>query len=109
MLQASLDIEPLTPSIGAEIRVHPLTGRKMLYVNENFTHHVEGLEPAESRALLEFLFRHIEAPRFQCRFRWQPNSAAVWDNRCTQHLALWDYYPNVRSGFRATVVEDLPA
>jgi hypothetical protein len=44
----------------------------------------------------------MESPLFQCRFRWRAGSVAFWDNRCTQHLALWDYYPQVRSGFRVT-------
>ena len=81
---------------------HPVTGRKLLFVNENFTHHIEGLDPAESQALLDFLYRHINQPRFQCRFRWRANSVAMWDNRCTQHMALWDYYPETRAGYRAT-------
>jgi taurine dioxygenase len=81
---------------------HPVSGRKLLFVNENFTHHIVGLEPEESRAVLDLLYRHIAQARFQCRFRWRPNSVAMWDNRCTQHLALWDYYPETRTGFRAT-------
>ena len=84
------------------VTTHPVTGRKVLYVNENFTHHIEGLEPAESEAILDLLYRHVAQPRFQCRFRWRPNSVAMWDNRCTQHMALWDYYPETRAGFRAT-------
>ena len=85
------------------VTTHPVTGRKLLFVNENFTHHIEGLEPVESQAILDFLYRHITQPRFQCRFRWRPNSVAMWDNRCTQHLALWDYYPETRAGYRATL------
>ncbi len=88
--------------------VHPVTGRKALYVNEIFTTHVVGLEPAESQALLGFLYAHLAQPRFQCRFRWQKNSVAMWDNRCSQHVALWDYYPKTRSGFRATIAGDRP-
>ncbi|NCX50866.1 MAG: taurine dioxygenase, partial [Burkholderiaceae bacterium] len=51
---------------------------------------------------------HIENPLFQCRFRWQPHSVAFWDNRCVQHRALWDYWPQTRSGFRVTVSGDRP-
>ena len=90
--------ETVQPVVGR----HPVTGLKYLFVNENFTHHIEGLAPAESEAILDLLYRHIAQPCFQCRFRWRANSIAMWDNRCTQHLALWDYYPETRAGFRAT-------
>ena len=84
------------------VATHPESGRKYLFVNENFTHHIEGLEPAESQAILDLLYRHIAQPRFQCRFRWRPDSVAMWDNRCTQHLAMWDYHPETRAGYRGT-------
>ncbi len=89
-------------------RTHPVTGRKALFVNQGFTSHIVGLEAGESRALLEFLYAHIGSPRFQCRFQWRPNSLAFWDNRCAQHMALWDYYPETRSGYRFTVAGDRP-
>lgn len=91
------------------VRTHPVTGRKALYVNEIFTHHIVDVEPAESDMLLEFLYAHARAPRFQCRFRWSTNAIAMWDNRCTQHMALWDYFPDIRSGYRVTVAGDTPA
>jgi len=90
------------------IRTHPETGRKLIYVNEPFTKHIVGLKSAESEALLKFLYAHTANPQFQCRFRWQRNSVAVWDNRCTQHHATWDYYPETRSGIRVTVKGDRP-
>ena len=61
---------------------------------------------SESRALLDFLFTLMASPRFQCRFQWRPNSLAFWDNRCAQHLALWDYYPETRSGHRFTIAQE---
>lgn len=91
------------------IRTHPVTGRKALFVNGAFTKKINGLSASESRALLNFLFEHLQNPAFQCRFQWQPNSVAMWDNRCTQHLAIWDYYPHTRSGIRVTVKGDRPA
>ncbi len=87
---------------------HPATGRKALYVNEIFTTHIVGLEPAESRSLLDFLYAHIGQPRFQCRFRWRPDSVAMWDNRAAQHMALFDYWPETRSGHRVTVRGERP-
>jgi taurine dioxygenase len=88
---------------------HPETGKKLLFVNESFTSRIIGLAPEESRALLSLLYEHIVSPRFQCRFRWRRNSVAIWDNRCTQHLAIWDYYPHTRSGHRATLAGTPPS
>ncbi len=85
------------------IAVHPDTGRKLLFVNKVFTTHITGLSAKESDAVLTMLYRHIENPRFMCRFKWQANSVAFWDNRCTQHQAIFDYFPARRSGYRATI------
>jgi taurine dioxygenase len=90
------------------IRTHPVTGRKALYVNSGFTRRIKGITRAESAALLTLLFEHVKNPNFQCRFQWQPNSVAMWDNRCTQHMAVWDYYPKTRSGVRVTIKGDRP-
>lgn len=90
------------------VRTHPSTGRNALFVNRMFTTRIVQLKEAESIALLEILYRHMERPEFQCRFRWQPNSVAFWDNRCAQHMALWDYFPNRRYGHRVTIAGDRP-
>ncbi len=90
------------------VRTHPVTGRKCLFVNRYFTTRIVGLRKNESDAILEMLYRHVEAPELSVRFKWQPNSIAFWDNRCTQHQALWDYYPNKRYGHRVTICGDKP-
>ena len=90
------------------IRTHPVSGRKALYVNSMFTQSIVGLPRTESDAILGFLFSHVQDPAFQCRFKWEENSIAFWDNRCTQHYAVWDYFPNIRSGYRVTVIGDRP-
>jgi taurine dioxygenase len=90
------------------VRTHPLSGRKALYVNSMFTTRLAGVPREESDAVLRFLFDHVQNPAFQCRFHWQKNSIAFWDNRCTQHYAVWDYYPHVRSGYRVTVRGEKP-
>ena len=90
------------------IRTHPVSGRKALFVNGGFTTRIKQLARPESDALLHFLFRHVETPEFHCRFRWQVNSVAFWDNRCVQHHAMWDYYPQRRHGHRVTIKGDRP-
>ena len=90
------------------VRTHPVTGRQALFVNSFFTTRIVQLRQEESDALLAFLFRHIETPEFACRFRWEKNSVAFWDNRSAQHHALWDYFPHTRHGYRVTVKGDRP-
>jgi taurine dioxygenase len=90
------------------VRTHPVTGRKALFVNGNFTTRINGLSKLESEALLTMLCRHAETPEFQCRFRWQENSVAFWDNRCVRHHAMWDYFPQRRHGYRVTIEGDRP-
>ena len=84
---------------------HPETGRKILFVNQGFTSHIKGLSRSESRAVLDMLYRHIDStPRLWGRLAWAPNTLAFWDNRCTQHHAVWDYYPHSRYGERVSIV-----
>ncbi|MCO8162570.1 TauD/TfdA family dioxygenase [Pseudomonas sp. 21LCFQ010] len=88
------------------VRRHPVSGRPSLFVNRAFTAHIVGLTPAESKALLELLFLHLENPAFQLRWRWQAGYVAIWDNRSTQHLAVSDYFPAIRRVRRAAVLEE---
>ena len=90
------------------VRTHPVSGRKGLFVNSVFTVRVLGMKKRESDYLLRFLCEHMNAPEYQCRFRWRENSIAFWDNRCTQHHAMWDYFPHVRHGYRVTIQGDRP-
>lgn len=90
------------------VRTHPITRKKTLFVNENFTTRIEGLHKTESDAVLKMLYDHIATPEFHCRFRWRENSVAFWDNRCVQHRSVWDYYPEVRHGYRVTIAGDKP-
>jgi taurine dioxygenase len=90
------------------VRTHPVTGRKSIYVNPQFTLRIESLEPAESRAILDVLFAQARVPEYQFRIRWTPGTIVFWDNRSTQHYAANDYYPQRRRMERTAVVGDVP-
>ena len=90
------------------IRTHPETGKKAIYVNKFFTTRIEGLADQESKLILDYLFSHIEKTEFQIRYKWNKNDMAFWDNRCTIHKALWDYFPNERKGRRVTIKGSVP-
>jgi taurine dioxygenase len=89
-------------------RTNSQTGRKALFVNQDFTSHVEGLTPRESEALLRLLFEHMAQPEFQVRWRWTAGTVAFWDNRWTQHCALADYFPAHRRVRRVTILGERP-
>jgi taurine dioxygenase len=91
------------------VRTHPITGRKSIYVNPQFTLRIEGLEPDESDAILRVLFAQAQVPEYQFRVRWTEGAIVFWDNRSTQHYAANDYYPNRRRMERTAVVGDVPA
>ena len=67
-----------------------------------------GMPADEGRQRLDQLISHATQRQFVYSHRWRNGDLVVWDNRCVQHLAIWDYYPNVRSGFRVTVKGDRP-
>jgi taurine dioxygenase len=89
-------------------RTNPATGRKALFINQDFTTNIEGITARESETLMRFLFDHMAQPEFQVRWRWQPNTVAMWDNRWAQHCALADYFPQRRVVRRATILGDRP-
>lgn len=101
--------QPHESADGYPEAVHPVvirpsgSDRPALYVNREFTVELEDLPQAEGQALLEFLFAHAERADFQCRFRWSSDAIAIWDNRSTQHFAMWDYWPHSRRGRRVSV------
>jgi taurine dioxygenase len=100
------------------VRTHPETGRKSLFAGIFTTHFTNfhtakrvrfGLDhhPGTSN-LLEYLISQAAIPEYQVRWRWSPNSVAIWDNRCTQHYAVMDYPPCHRKMNRATIMGDRP-
>ena len=89
-------------------RTHPDTGKKVIYVNRAFTQYIKGWEENESKDMLDFLYSRASTPEYQCRFAWENNSIAFWDNRACQHYANSDYWPQVRRVERVTIVGDRP-
>jgi taurine dioxygenase len=100
--------EQYPPARHPIVRTHPETGARSLYVNSAFATHIEGMEADESASLLRRLYRRASVPEYQCRFRWQKNSVAFWDNRAVQHYAVFDYSPHTRRVERVTVAGDKP-
>ena len=90
------------------VRTHPETGRKALYVNVAHTAGIKGMTDEESAPLLKFLFDHQVKPEFTCRFVWEPNTIAFWDNRCVQHNPVNDYHGFRRVMQRITLRGDKP-
>jgi taurine dioxygenase len=90
------------------VRTHPVTGRKALFVSPVYTVGIEGLAPAESQAILGFLFAHMTQDEFIYRHRWRPKMLLMWDNRCTMHLAEGGYDGHLRLMHRTTVAGDVP-
>jgi len=109
----SIEIERNRPEADREVahpvvRVHPVTGRRALFVNSIYTTRFEGMTEAESRPLLQFLYDHAVRPEFTCRLRWRANDLAVWDNRCTMHYAVNDYDGSRRLMHRTTIKGERP-
>ena len=86
---------------------HPESGARGIYVNPLFTARIKGLQKTESDALLNFLFAHMILPEHTCRFTWEKDSIAFWDNRITQHKPVNDYWPQSRKMQRITVDQGL--
>lgn len=96
------------PVMHPVLRTHPATKKLALYISEPYVTHIEGLSTKESKAILEFLFRHIETQEFIYRHRWQTNDVVIWDNRSVQHYAVADYFPQERLMHRLNVCGDKP-
>ncbi|MEK9672546.1 MAG: TauD/TfdA family dioxygenase [Rhodospirillaceae bacterium] len=98
--------EARPPVVHPMVRTHPDTGRRSLYVNEGFTRKIMGMHRDESRALLDFLYRHSTRSEYVLRHRWSQYDFVMWDNRGTQHCALGDYNED-RLMYRTTMAGDI--
>jgi taurine dioxygenase len=97
--------------VGAQhplVRIHPVTGRPALYMCGAYVRGIVGMHDSEAAALLSFLRGRLEDPNVQCRWRWRQYDVAVWDERCTNHRALSDHFPNHRLVRRCTVGSGVP-
>ena len=90
------------------VRVHPVSGRRAIYVNPQFTLRIRGLKEDESSALLGFVYAQASVPEYQLRVKWEVDTVVMWDNRSVQHYAPHDYYPQRRSMERVTITGDVP-
>ena len=98
----------LTPATHPVVRTHPETERRGLFVNPGFTHHLVGVTDAESRALLDLLYRHMTSHEYLVRHHWTAGDLAFWDNRCTMHYVVGDYGSAHRVIQRVTLQGDRP-
>ncbi|MEC7911799.1 MAG: taurine dioxygenase [Pseudomonadota bacterium] len=96
------------PVIHPVIQTHPESGKKVIFVNTLFTTKIIELSADESNSILNFLYDYIKTPEFTCRFSWEPNSIAFWDNRSTQHKPVNDYFPSHRMLERITIDGNKP-
>ena len=96
-----------TEAVHPLVRTHPETGKKALFIG-NHTQSFDGFGDKEAEPILEFLRQHSVQPELTCRFRWEPGSMAIWDNRCTQHRAMSDYPGQRRRMHRITIAGDKP-
>ena len=90
------------------IRTHPDTDRKALFVAGSFMQSVEGMKDEESEMLISWLMEYINNPNFHVRWQWQAGDLAIWDERCTNHRALSNHYPQYRRMRRCTIEGDAP-
>ena len=107
MREAGMKLNILSASHPA-VRTHPETESKALYVNKAHTTHFKDWTELESKSFLEFLFHHQVRTEFTCRFSWEKNSLAFWDNRCVQHNPVNDYQGFRRIMHRVTIAGDKP-
>lgn len=90
------------------VSVHPDSGRRVIYVNPQFTIRIRDLKDDESQALLRFLYAQASVPEYQLRVKWQVDTVAIWDNRSVHHYAPHDYYPHRRMMERVTITGEPP-
>src|ERR1700728_3553958 len=89
------------------VRVHPETGERSLVLG-GFARTVLGFSPQASRDLIRVLQEYVTRPEQTVRWQWRVDDLAIWDNRATQHYAIFDYGAEHRRGERVTVAGPTP-
>jgi alpha-ketoglutarate-dependent taurine dioxygenase len=89
------------------VRVHPETGERSLVLG-GFARTVLGFSPQASRDLIRILQDYVTRPEQTVRWQWRVDDLAIWDNRATQHYAIFDYGTEHRRGERVTVAGPTP-
>lgn len=89
------------------VRTHPVTGRKMIFLNRIYTSKINGLSEEESKGLINSLCDHMIQEKYVYRFKWRQNSIAFWDNRAVLHVPVNDYWPALRRMERVTIDDTL--
>ena len=107
--------EKYRPVTHPVVRIHSVTGRKILFINPQFTTHIKGMAEDESRSILDMLFKKTPMHEYHYRHKWDEKMLVFWDNQAVQHSALHDYYPQQRMMERVTIsgvskpIADAPA
>ncbi len=107
--QRLLELEEMFPNQRHPVvRVHPVSGRRAVFVSPQTTKRILGVREFESEHLLQMLYQLPQIPEYQLRVSWEPDMIVMWDNRSTQHYAPRDYFPARRRMERLTVGGDKP-
>jgi taurine dioxygenase len=88
------------------VKIHPISKRKALYLCPRMTEFIVGLDADESESLLQLFNRMLDNPNFQIRWHWTAGDVAIWDQRCTNHRALSDHFPQYRRIRRTGVIRE---
>ena len=87
---------------------HPVTGRKVLFVNPGYTVAINELSRSESTGVLRILFDHLNNPAFHYRHRWSESDVVIWDEHLTAHMGPFDFAPHHRRLVRVTAGSTAP-
>ena len=106
-LEAEHGHPPMTgTAVHPVVRTHPDSGKEILFVNRGWTNRLKGIPRLQAIDLLELLENHIERPEHMMRWTWRLGDAVLWDNRCTQHYAVYDYGDQPRGGHRVILAAE---